>query len=179
MTANDMTANDVTTSEVTVRGGQPGNANAMRHGLRSTRVRLVIGTLPKSMHRIERNVIAFRRLIEAAVLDARGEIAVMDAALIQSACRHETHAQLAQRWLRLHADTLDAGQRLAYSKAVADASTARDKCLERLKLTHDAADAYAALFAPETHAAGTDQDDGSDDDDAAAGHVANDNGTQD
>ena len=148
-----MTPSECTPSEVTPkrqRGGQPGNANALRHGVRA--VRLNLASQPAKLKRVERAVNEFRRLIEAAVLDTHGEIGVYQAALIQSACRHETHAMLAARWLRLSGDALKPEQRLAYSKAVADASTARDKCLERLKLDADAAaaDSLAAYYNAES-----------------------------
>ncbi|HWB13415.1 MAG TPA: hypothetical protein VFE62_12300 [Gemmataceae bacterium] len=125
------------------KGAQPGNTNGLRHGLRSGSVRLALGKLPREMVRIERAVNQFRLLIEAAVVEAHGQISVYHAALIQSACRHETHSMMAKRWLRLQDECLDHNQRLAYSKAIADASTARDKCLEKLGLQPGGAgDAY-------------------------------------
>lgn len=137
-----------TISKVTPsKGAQPGNDNAVRHGLRSGSVRFALGKLPKGMVLIERAVNQFRRLIEAAVTETHGVVSVYHAALIQSACRHETHAMMAKRWLRLTGDELDANQRLTYSKAVADASTARDKCLERLGLDAKSGDAFDAYYA--------------------------------
>ncbi len=145
-----MTAKEGAVSEVTPkvdRGGQAGNANALRHGLRA--VRLNLGSMPAKLKRVERSVNEFRRLIEAATIDAHGEIGVLQAAYIQSACRHETASQLAARWLRLNGDSLDPNQRLAYIKAAADASTNRDKCLERLKLDVKAGDLWGELYGPE------------------------------
>jgi hypothetical protein len=96
--------------------------------------RLVLGKMPAKLAKVERNVNAFRRLVEAAVVESVGRIGVMEAALINSAARHETHAQLAIRWLRLGMDTLEPMERLAISKAIGAASSERDRCLKALGL---------------------------------------------
>lgn len=122
------------------------NANALQHGQRSMLVRFNLGSMPAKLKRIERSVNEFRRVIEAAVVAAHGSIGVYQAALVQSACRHETHSLMVQRWLRLNVDVLSHDQRLSYSKAAADASTARDKCLERLRLDATAGDIADWLY---------------------------------
>jgi hypothetical protein len=146
-----MTPNMSTISNTTLnrrRGGQSENANAMTHGLRAgaSVIRLNLGALPPSMARIERAVNSFRRVLEGAVIQTHGCVNLIHAALINSASRHETHALRVQRWLRLNSDSLDANQRLAYSKAIADASTARDRCLERLGLDGNGADAFEDYY---------------------------------
>lgn len=102
-----MPANEVARKGATIKmaGAPLGNANGLRHGLRSSGsvidVRIGLGSMPAKLKRVERAVNSFRRMIEAAAVAAHGNIGVYHAALIQSACRHETHALLASRWLRL------------------------------------------------------------------------------
>ncbi len=96
---------------------------------------LTAGALPGGCGYVAKLTLAFRQSLEAAVLKAAGQIGVYEAALIQSACRWERHALLATRWLRLEADKMDRSERLAYSKAIADASTSRDRCLKELGLS--------------------------------------------
>jgi hypothetical protein len=110
------------------KGGAPlGNRNGMRHGLRGS-------GLPKGCHHIERATSHFRRQVEDAVVEARGEISLLDAAFINSAYRAERHAQLAQRWLAKEAENMTPADRLAYSREVAKASKMRDEALAALGL---------------------------------------------
>jgi len=106
---------------------KPDPKDHIRHGLTA-------GALPRGCGYVQRSIIRFRVALEQAVQDAGGKIGVLEAALIQSALRWERHALLAQRWLRREADSMTATDRLAYSKAVADASSQRDRCLDRLGL---------------------------------------------
>lgn len=110
-------------------------------------MRFELGSLPDSMKRVEGDVYAFRRLLENAVMEAKGSISLIDAALIQTACRHERASRLALAWLREHEEELTHAERLAYNKAIADSSAARDKTLERLKLETDTAtDPWTAFY---------------------------------
>ncbi len=79
-------------------------------------------------------------------MDARGEVALSDASLINSAYRWERHAQLAQRWMLKDSANMSAADRLNYSREVARASTERDKCIAAMKLPVAAdADPWASL----------------------------------
>lgn len=135
----------------TAKGGAPAaNNNRIRHGRRCnpelTAIRLNLGTLPDSLKRVEGDVYTFRVLLENAVMEAKGAIALIDAALIQTACRHERASRLALAWLRKHEADLTHTERLAYNKAIADSSAARDKTLERLKIDgSDDSSPWAAL----------------------------------
>ena len=116
------------------RGAQPGNRNAtMRHGLKA-------GRLPKDCRYIELRLNAFRRQLEDAVVAARGEVTMTDAAAIQTCLRWERHAALAQRWLTKAGDTLKPVDRLKFSEAIAKASDNRDRALRALGIDRDAAD---------------------------------------
>lgn len=130
-------------------GAPAGNVNGLTHGMRSSddvmNVRFNLGKLPPMLKRIERAVNLFRRAIESAVVDAHGSVGVYHAALVQSAARLEARALMAQRWLRLNIEELDMNEKLACSKAIAEASTARDKCLERLGLHQTKGNAWDDL----------------------------------
>jgi len=82
-------------------GAPRGNSNRTTHGLHG-------GKLPAGCRYIENNRNALRRQVESEIMDARGRITVVEAALTQSLCRHETRAQLIYRWLR-EADGSNAG----------------------------------------------------------------------
>lgn len=105
----------------------PKNQNALSHGIHA-------GVLPPGCGPIAKRLAKFRSVLEAAVVEAKGEIGLYDAAAINSAERWERHAQLAARWLKVEAKSLTPDQRLAFSRDVARASSERDKCLRALGL---------------------------------------------
>lgn len=113
------------------RGGQFGNLNSLRHGL-------TCGSIPQGSTYISRSVHEFRRAVEDALIAAKGEVSLYDAALVQTAARHETHALLAARWLRREFESMSLDQRLMFSREVGRASSERDKCLKLLNLDRDA-----------------------------------------
>ncbi|RMF22769.1 MAG: hypothetical protein D6760_06770, partial [Deltaproteobacteria bacterium] len=57
-----------------------------------------------------------------------------DAALIQSAVRHERRARLAEQWLRREWELLSTADKLAILREASAATDSRDKCIERLAL---------------------------------------------
>ncbi len=99
------------------------NKNATKHGLRAS-------GLPSGCKYIEGQISAFRRYIREEVTD----LSLWQEATLQSACRHETRALLAARWLRLEAKKLSIAERVALVKTVSDATDARDKCLKAIGL---------------------------------------------
>lgn len=110
------------------RGGAPkGSQNALRHGLNA-------GKLPRKLAFVENAVNAFRRRLEAIVLEVKGEVTIGDAATINSACKWERHGMLAQAWLRKEESSMTVDQRLKFSETIAKASDARDKCIRSLGL---------------------------------------------
>jgi hypothetical protein len=112
-----------------------------RHGL-------TIGAkLPNGAGYVARTTGHFRVALESAVVVAKGEITLIDAASIQSAVRWERHALLCQRWLIKEAATLSAGERLAFSREIARASSERDKCLDRLGIDRNEQSIFDALYA--------------------------------
>ncbi|NOY41576.1 MAG: hypothetical protein GXP26_07065 [Planctomycetes bacterium] len=135
-------------NQAAVGHGAPlGNTNNLRHGRRSRR-KLTLGKLPKGCSWISTRVSTLRRELEALTEDAYQEVDTRSALFIQSACRHEMAALLAQRWLRLSAETMSHGERLAYLQATASESDKRDRCVERLHLAKDASSILESLYAP-------------------------------
>jgi hypothetical protein len=122
-------------------GGAPlGNTNAARHALRGQ-------GWPPGTDRDRRHVLALRRALEAIVLDVKGELDLLDQCSINTACRWERHARLAARWLRLHMSEMTHAERLAYSKATAEASERRDRAIAALRIAETQSDPLAALAA--------------------------------
>jgi hypothetical protein len=103
------------------------NTNAIRHGMRG-------GKLPKGCQYIEGRVNNLRRQVEAAILELKGEIGILDAASINSVLKWERHGLLAAHWLRHEAEKLSASERLRFSEAIAKASDSRDKNIRMLGL---------------------------------------------
>jgi hypothetical protein len=117
--------------------GKPGrsgprerNQNATRHGMRGSK-------LPPGCKYIELQVNSLRRQIEEAVMAAKGEITITDAAAINSILKWERHGKLANHWLRKECDKLSASDRLRFSEAIAKASDYRDRNIRLLGLDRD------------------------------------------
>ena len=119
-------------------GAPKNNRNSLRHGLRASR-------LPGDAKHIEQSTDRLRRELEDAVLARRSEMSLRDAALVQSACRHERRALLLERWLRVGGIVLMA-ERLSVLKDISGATDQRDKCIERLDIAKDRQDAFEALY---------------------------------
>ncbi len=108
-------------------GPAVGNTNSLRHGLKA-------GKLPKDARYIEHQMNSLRRTLESAVMAARGEVTIPDAAAIQTAVKWERHGALCLRWLRVEGDKLKPEQRLAFSREIAKASDSRDRAIAALGL---------------------------------------------
>lgn len=134
------TVNNGTAKGRKARGGAPeGNANAFRHGLRSSK-------LPSDCRYVENSINTLRRELETAVHDAKGSVTLTDAGLIQSCLRHERRALLCERWLRVEPDLrLDA--RLQLMRDVSNATDSRDKCIKALDIDRNSqADMLDAIY---------------------------------
>lgn len=130
----------MTTHDGTSKAGAPrGNRNALRHGLRA-------GRLPPGCGAIRRAIDELRRSLEDAVSAARGTVNLLDATRIQSALRHETHAQLCRRWMRLE-EGLDADRMLTFAREVVRATESRDRAIAALNLGGGGPDPLDALRA--------------------------------
>jgi hypothetical protein len=134
---------DVLAQFVSPRRGAPcRNQNHVTHGLTG------MGWPPGSEND-RRRVARFTRALQSAVLEAKGEIGIVDAGTIQTAARWERHARLCGRWLRLEAKELTPDQRLNFSRDIGKASESRDRCLRSLGIDRADRDPYLdALLAP-------------------------------
>ena len=138
-----MPGTPVSRMETDRKGGPPiGNLNACRHGLR-----LQVNTLPKGCCRLEGMRRQLRRLLESEVAVVKGQVCLVDAALIATAVRWETVASLVSRWLRMSVDTMSHADRLSYISQVAKASSERDKCIRALGIdARQTDDMWASLY---------------------------------
>lgn len=109
-------------------GAPKGSMNAFRHGLKCA-------NLPKSCRYIFHRLNSLRRILEAAVLESKGEINMVDGAAINTAIRWERAAQLHERRYRLEPDKyLDSPDKAA------TASERRDKAIAALRIDRDVRD---------------------------------------
>lgn len=112
-------------------GARAGNRNRMTWGGRGW---AAVGSYPKGYSAVRRYVGRMRAELESAVCERHGQIGVYEAALVQSACRHEGRALLLQRLLRVEHDSLSVTERLGIVREIGAASDSRDKCLKALGL---------------------------------------------
>lgn len=111
------------------RGGQTGNGNSIRHGLRASK-------LPKGCKYLEVRLSEFRGYL-LAELDERhgpGQVPIYHQAVVQSAWRQEMRALLAARWLSKGGEALPLTERLALLQEIGRATDARDRCLKEIGL---------------------------------------------
>jgi hypothetical protein len=108
-------------------GAPTGNRNRQRHGLFGSQ-------LPKGCGYINNAFRKLRRQLESAVAESHGDITVQDAALVNSAMRHERRVKLCERWLREDYSDLDIDKRMKIQKEISNATDSRDRCIEKLKL---------------------------------------------
>ena len=94
------------------------------------------GLLPPgaSYRSIEDKANAVRRHLENAVFEAKGEVSITDAAVINSALAWEKHRLMVQFWFRTEIEEMTRTQRLNFSEAIAKATAKRNDCISALNL---------------------------------------------
>lgn len=135
------------TGERTTMPSTPTARTADGRTERKRLTRLALGELPANMRGAGKTAGKLRLALEAAVIDRHGDIDLVRAGLIVTACRWERHAAIAGWLLRQHAETMTHAERLTYSREIARASAERDKAVAALKLEQTAADVFDALYA--------------------------------
>ena len=105
--------------------------NRLRHGIFAT---LPLSELPRPFTYTKRVVNEFRRVLEAVILARDGELSHVAACKIQTACRAERAAQIAERLLRDGWADLTSEQKLAVLDRTVRYSESRDKALAALGL---------------------------------------------
>lgn len=121
--------------------------NNMQHGLCSNRV-ASLGGVPKGASYVGRLVGKLRRELENNVEVAKGKITLTDALVINTACRWERHAMLANRWLAKNCEKMTFDQRLNYSRDIAKAAENRDRAIGKLNLDQTPESIIGQLYAP-------------------------------
>ena len=127
MTTATQLSTDTRSTAAGCVGAPRGNSNAFRHGMRGS-------NLPHGCEYIAKAIRYFRRQLEQAVFEVRGEVTLLDAASINTAFRYERLAQLAQRWLAVNSEEMSYTEKLACAREAARASAERDKAIAMLKL---------------------------------------------
>ena len=111
-----------------------GNKNALKNGSKLDRKRLVVGELPKAMVAVKREARGYRRDLEASVLEAKGEINIVDAHIIDAATA-ATMAAGINRWLlRNRFETMRVADIRACNKEMRDAKRDRARIIRDLNL---------------------------------------------
>lgn len=121
----------------------------MKHGgrMRKPPPRIgTIGSLGPGRGHVVINLRQLRDWLEKATLKQHGEISLLHAAYINTACRNERTAQLSQCWAKENPD-LPLNDRLNLARGIGAASEARDRAIEKLKLDTKPADLWASAYA--------------------------------
>lgn len=116
--------------------------NNLRHGLRAA----TLGKVPKGASYVGRLLTRLRKDLEAAVVEAKGELNLQDSLTVNTACRWERHALLANRWLAHNSETMTFDQRLNFSRDIARAAENRDRAVRNLGLDQNANNIIEALY---------------------------------
>ena len=113
-------------------GPKKGSMNAVKNGTRLTR--LVLGELPNTMRRQLQSARKYRRALEALVVEAKEEIGVLDAHLIDEATGAEVHASVCRWLLRTRLEDMSVSDVRGCSEQIMKARTTRNRAVERLDL---------------------------------------------
>lgn len=127
------------------RGGAPlGSRNAARNGTKLNRLNL--GLLPRGMRRQEANARRYRRELEQAVVDAKGEVNLFDAHMINECVTAELHAAVC-RWLfQTRLERMQPSDIARCSEQILKARTVRNKAFEKLGLDRHQQNVLEALY---------------------------------
>ena len=118
--------------------------NNLRNGSRITR--LALGKLPAKLSRVERRVMAYRRSLEDAVVEACGEVDTVKAHLINACCEHLQHGLICRWVLRQRLADMSVQDVLACSRSIAQAADSRNRAVDRLGLETSGTDIIKTLL---------------------------------
>ena len=113
-------------------GPKQANLNATHNGTSITR--LTLGELPLTMRRQTQQARKYRRGLEALVQQAKGEVGVTDAHLIDEATTAEVHASVCRWLLRTRLDKMSPSDIARCSEQILKSKTVRNRAVERLGL---------------------------------------------
>jgi hypothetical protein len=116
------------------RGAPKGHLNSLKNGSNLKPRRLTVGELPLQLIAVRREGRAYRRALEAAVVQAKGEVSVLDAHHIDTASAATIQAGIC-RWLLRHKfKTMSTSDVMACSNQMTKAKAARDAAVRLLGL---------------------------------------------
>ncbi len=96
--------------------------------------RLTLGELPRTMLRQKRAACQYRRGLEKAVIEAKGEVSMVDAHLIDEASGAELHSSVCRWLLRTKLETMSVSDIARCSEQIMKARACRNRAVERLQL---------------------------------------------
>jgi hypothetical protein len=112
-------------------GGQSGNVNALKNGRRSSRPGTVLARLGKRYCQCYQDVLRLRRGVETLLKRHGGELTLLQGARVQTLCRLELNARLAELSIRTTPDMPTAELR-ALRSLIGQWSAQRDNALASL-----------------------------------------------
>lgn len=120
-------------------GPKRGNVNALKTGTKVSKTRLVVGELPSALISVKREGRAYRRNLEAAVMNAKGltgvnQIGTLDAHLIDTASAATIAAGICRWVLRHKVEAMKGTEILACSREIVKCKQARDAAVRALDL---------------------------------------------
>lgn len=126
-------------------GAPTRNVNALKNGSKS--FRLVIGDMPKTMHRQQLNALKYRRALEDAIRQLKGEVCLCDAHFVDVATQAEIHAAVCRWLLKSKLETMSSADIVTCSREILKAKEARNRAVQQLKLDETQANSFLALYA--------------------------------
>ena len=140
-------------------GPRRGNVNAIRNGAGISRTRLVVGELPKELLSVRREGRTYRRKLETAVLEAKGDINILDAHLIDTASAATIAGGICRWVLRHKLDGMKGSDLLACSREIIKAKQARDAAVKALDLNAPPPNPWEAIDVQSEESDEVDDDD--------------------
>lgn len=145
----------IMTTTKTKRGAPKGNVNRLKHGGRLGEnmddpdiQRLVVGVMPKALAKPGRAALAYRRNLEAAVLEIKGEVNLVDAHEIDLATGAELHQAVCRYLIREKIETMPPSDLLKCSEGMLKAKERRNLAIRRLGLDDQPVDKLRILYSP-------------------------------
>lgn len=130
---------------MTARKKAKASMGGLTHGANISR--LTVGNLPAKMRKLMIGTRAYRRALEAAVVESRGEVSLVDAHRIDEAAGCEMHAAICRWLLRERLDKMSVSDVTRCSEAIAKSKALRNKAVTALKIDKDRqADIIATLY---------------------------------
>ena len=115
-------------------GAPVGNTNRLSHGMRARQDGLLLGKLGRRFAHVRSTTDKLRRALCDAVLATGRPLGTYELAVVQTCCRWERAALMAQKWLRDEGDKLPIEQQAQFIEMAAKASAKRDESLRLLGL---------------------------------------------